>query len=100
MSDLLALQPNLDIRLYVVAPDDRRSKVEQEIRRPTFVYREKPLPDICGFVSFERLVKTMEGVRSLGVAQSLKSDFMENLAEFFSDDGEEDVGGELIPLTC
>ena len=89
MSDLLALQPNLDIRLYVVAPDDRRSKVEQEIRRPTFVYRERPLPESCGFVSFELLVKTVEGVRSLGVAQSLKADFLENLAEFFGDEEED-----------
>jgi hypothetical protein len=88
MSDLLALQPNLDIRLYVVAPDDRRSKVEQEIRRPTFVYREKPLPDTCGFVSFDQLVKTVEGVRALGVAQSMKPDFLENLAEFFNEDDE------------
>ncbi len=89
MSDLLALQPNLDIRLYVVAPDERRSKVEQEIRRPTFVYREKPLPDTCGFVSFDLLVKTVEGLRALGVAQSLNPDFLLNLAEFF-DEAEDD----------
>jgi hypothetical protein len=44
MSDLLALQPNLDLALYLVALDDRRAKVRQEIARPTFVYREKPLP--------------------------------------------------------
>ncbi len=92
MSDLLALQPNLDIHLYVVAPEDRRAKVEQEIRRPTFVYREKPLPDICGFVSFDQLVKTVEGLRSLGVEQSLKPDFLQNLAEFFNeeDDAEDE----------
>ena len=34
MSDLLALQPNLNIKLYIVAPDERKDKVEQEIRRP------------------------------------------------------------------
>lgn len=90
MSDSLALQPNLDIRLYVVAPDDRRAKVEQEIRRPTFVYRDKPLPDVCGYVSFELLVKTVEGVRTLNVAQSLKADFLDTLAEYFSDEEEED----------
>lgn len=39
MSDLLALQPNLDINLYLVAPDERRDKVEQEILRPTFQIR-------------------------------------------------------------
>jgi hypothetical protein len=94
MSDLLALQPNLNIRLYVVAPDDRRAKVEQEIRRPTFVYREKPLPDICGFVSFDRLVKTVEGVRSLGVAQSLSPDFLKQLAEFFTEEDDEEEENE------
>src|SRR4029434_6227140 len=36
MSDLLALQPNLEINLFLVAPDERQDKVEQEIRRPTF----------------------------------------------------------------
>lgn len=32
MSDLLALQPDLDIKLYLVAPDERRGKVEQRSR--------------------------------------------------------------------
>src|SRR4029077_21100393 len=48
MSDLLALQPNLDIKLYLVAPDERRNKVEQEILRPTFALRDKPLSPACG----------------------------------------------------
>jgi hypothetical protein len=50
MSDLLALQPNIDIRLYLVAPDERRDKVEQELLRPTFTLRERPLQEICGFL--------------------------------------------------
>ena len=28
MSDLLALQPNLDVNTFLVAPDERRDKVE------------------------------------------------------------------------
>ena len=36
MADLLALQPNMDIRLHIVAPEDRRDKVFAEIRRPVF----------------------------------------------------------------
>ena len=70
-----------------------RSKVEQEIRRPTFVYRDKPLPDVCGFVPFDLLVKTVEGLRALGVSQSLKPDFLQNLAEFFND-AEDDEGDD------
>src|SRR5258707_858006 len=67
MSDLLALQPNIDIRLYLVAPDERREKVGQEILRPTFTLREKPLREICGFLSFSKLVDTAEGIRKLGI---------------------------------
>ena len=36
MADLLALQPNLNISLFLVAPEDRRSKAITEINRPTF----------------------------------------------------------------
>ncbi len=30
MSDLLALQPNLNIKLYLVAPDEKQSKVRAQ----------------------------------------------------------------------
>lgn len=85
MSDLLALQPNLDLALYLVAPDDRRAKVRQEIARPTFAYREKPLPKACGFVSFEKLMEQVEGIRKLGLAASLKPEFLRRTAEYFED---------------
>lgn len=77
MSDLLSLQPNLDINLYLVAPDERRSKVQQEILRPTFELREKPLSKVCGFLSFSVLIEKIEGIRKLGIAESVKPDFLE-----------------------
>jgi hypothetical protein len=83
MSDLLALQPNLDIKLYLVAPDERRAKVEQEIQRPTFKIRDKPLPTICGFLSFSRLMEKVDGIQRLGLAKSLRADFLEGTAEYF-----------------
>lgn len=83
MSDLLALQPNLDIKLYLVAPDERRDKVEQEICRPTFGLREKPLAKICGFLSFSRLVEKVDGIRKLGLASHLNPAFLEEVAEYF-----------------
>ena len=52
MGDLLALQPNIDIPLFIVAPDDRRHLVLREIRRPTFTRMETPLHEICRYVSF------------------------------------------------
>ncbi len=84
MSDLLALQPNIDIKLFLVAPDERREKVKQEIFRPTFSLREKPLAEICGFIGFGRLTEKLEGIRKLGLASSLKEDFLLKTAEFFA----------------
>lgn len=88
MSDLLALQPNLDINLFLVAPDERRDKVEQEILRPTFALREKPLAKVCGFISFSKLMEKLDGIRKLGLATSLKPDFLQKTAQYFAE-GEE-----------
>ena len=82
MSDLLSLQPNLDLALYLVA-DERRAKVAQEIARPTFAFREKPLPKVCGFLGFGKLMEKVDGVRRLGLAGSLKPDFLKATAEYF-----------------
>lgn len=84
MSDLLALQPNIEINLFLVAPDERREKVKQEILRPTFSLKEKPLAEICGFLGFGNLTTKLEGIRKLGLASSLKPDFLQKTAEFFA----------------
>jgi hypothetical protein len=84
MSDLLALQPNLNIQIYLVAPDERRSKVEQEMLRPTFNLREPPVAKTCGFLSFSKLTEQLSGIRNLGLATSLKPDFLNKLAEYFA----------------
>jgi predicted RNA-binding protein len=56
MADLLALQPNMDIKLHIVAPTERREKVFQEIKRPVFSLLEKgPLSEICTFISYDSL---------------------------------------------
>jgi hypothetical protein len=94
MSDLLALQPNLDMNLYLVAPDERRAKVRDEILRPTFKLREKPLGEICGFLSFSELMKKIEGIKKLGLAGSLKPDFLEKTAEYFH--AKKNQNGETI----
>ena len=56
MADLLALQPNMDIRLHIVASADKREKVLREIRRPVFSLLERgPLYDQCSFLSYESI---------------------------------------------
>jgi hypothetical protein len=54
MADLLALQPNMDIKLHLVAPSSRRERVFQELRRPVFSLLEKgPLSESCTYLSYE-----------------------------------------------
>ena len=88
MSDLLALQPNINIKLYIIAPEIRRSKVRGEILRPTFKVREKPISEVCGFLSIEELTEKIEGLKRLGVLGSIKPDFLDEIAEFFSEESE------------
>jgi hypothetical protein len=90
MSDLLSLQPNLDINLYLVAPDERREKVGQELLRPTFRLKEKPLARICGFIGFSNLCEQIEGIRKLGLSSSLKPTFLRGTAEYFGSNDKTD----------
>src|SRR5438046_10757622 len=56
MADLLALQPNMDIKLHIVAPVERREKVFQELRRPVFsLLDEGPLAESCTYLSYDSI---------------------------------------------
>lgn len=56
MADLLALQPNMNIDLHIVAPSARREKVFQEIQRPVFSLLEgAPLSERCTYLSYESI---------------------------------------------
>jgi len=62
MSDLISMQPNLKINLYIVAPDDRSDKVIAEVNRPTFATLNPPLPKICKFIPYSQLRKEVDQV--------------------------------------
>ena len=52
----MALQPNMDIRLHIVAPLDKRERVLREIRRPVFSLLDRgPLYDQCSFLSYDSI---------------------------------------------
>ncbi len=54
MADLLALQPNMQIKLHIVAPIERREKVFSQIRRPVFSLLDKgPLAESCTYLSYD-----------------------------------------------
>lgn len=79
MSDLIAMQPNLNIPLFLVAPDDRREKVMTEVNRPTFLRLSPPLSEICRFISFSGLRDQIKQVSS--IVRFLKPEFLEELSE-------------------
>jgi hypothetical protein len=61
MADLLALQPNMDIRLHIVAPDERREKVFHEMLRPVFSLLERgPMAASCSFISYDSVFAIRE----------------------------------------
>lgn len=79
MADLVAMQPNLNIRLFIVAPDERREKVLEEIARPTFSRMKPPLHEHCQYISYSELKKKEDQLR--GFLQYLRPEFLEEIAE-------------------
>jgi hypothetical protein len=65
MADLLALQPDINIRLHIVAQDEKRDKVMREIKRPIFSSLEKaPLYQRCSFISYSSITE-LQNLRRL-----------------------------------
>ena len=79
MSDLIAMQPNLNIPLYLVAPDERRDKVLTEVNRPTFSRLSPPLSEICRFISFAGLKDQLQ--QAAPYIRFLKPAFLDELSE-------------------
>ena len=88
MSDLLTMQPNLDINLYLVGPDERGEKFVREVARPTFASRPKPLHSVCGFLPYSKLCSRLNEAKN--VIRFLKPEFIDELADFY--DPADEVG--------
>ncbi len=82
MSDLLTMQPNIDIKLYLVAPDERADKFAREVARPTFAQRKKPLHSICRFLPYSNLLDKLEETKN--VIRHLRPEFLDDIAEAYS----------------
>jgi hypothetical protein len=56
MADLLAMQPQIQINLHIVAPDDKRERVMRHIKRPVFSLLEGgPLRNTCSYLSYSSI---------------------------------------------
>ena len=79
MADLVSMQPNIKINLYIVAPDERRDKVVSEINRPTFARLRPGLPKICKFISYSDLKQELEEIGTR--IKYMNHDFIDEIAE-------------------
>ena len=79
MSDLKSMQPNINIPLYIVAPDDRRDKVTSEINRPTFTKLKPSLSKMCKFIPYSILKKEIEQIGQR--IKHMKPQFINDIAE-------------------
>jgi hypothetical protein len=79
LSDLISMQPNLNIPLFIVAPDERRDKVIAEVNRPTFSKLSPPMYQMCRLLTFSTLRKEIEHVGNY--VKRLRPDILDDWAE-------------------
>lgn len=82
MADLLALQPNMDIRLHIVAPEARREKVHQELMRPVFSFLERgPLVESCTYIPYDSVRQLAQSPHLAHMSDSVVDDYSEAAEE-------------------
>jgi hypothetical protein len=78
MADLLALQPNMDIKLHIVAPYERRDKVLQEIQRPVFSFLDRrPLAESCTYISYDSIKELAESKHLSHLSDTVLDEYAE-----------------------
>jgi predicted RNA-binding protein len=82
MADLITMQPNIKIPLFIVAPDERQEKVEREINRPVFARAlNQSLPEICRYIPYSALRQKVQSAEEGGFLRYLRPDFIDEIAE-------------------
>jgi predicted RNA-binding protein len=61
LNDLVLAAPNLSIDLFIIAPDERRSKLERELRRLSF----ENLQDKVSFISYSKIIQKLDAARQI-----------------------------------
>lgn len=78
MADLLSLQPMLDIKIHIVAPENRRESVFQQITRPVFAVMEKgPLSEICSYISYDSIIQISKEDKLKHMTDTIVDDYIE-----------------------
>jgi hypothetical protein len=86
MADLHAMVPNMDVEMHIVAPDDRRDKVIDELKRPAFNLSErKPLLRLCSYLSYESVQEICDLPHLEDTRDSLLEKYVERVDESDAD---------------
>ena len=65
----------MDIRLHIVAPDDKQDKVLREIKRPIFSLLDKgPLYESCSFLPYS----VVEEIEDMGHLNRMKDSIIDD----------------------
>lgn len=78
MADLMALQPNLNINAHIVAPEERRGKVMQELSRPVF---RLLLAHLCSFIPYNAIEDLAKEKRLKFMTDAVIEDISESAKE-------------------
>ena len=78
MADLLALQPNMDIKLHIVTPEARKDRVFAELCRPVFSFLDRgPLAECCTYLSYDSVRELMTHPHLHHLSASVLEDYTE-----------------------
>lgn len=78
MADLLALQPMLNIKIHIVAPNERRDVVLNQINRPAFAdIAGKQLSQVCSYISYDSVFEVAQEKRLKHMNDTIVDDYSE-----------------------
>ena len=76
MADLLSLLPNIEIKIHLVAPAERRNEVFKQISRPVFAVMEKgPLSELCSYISYDSIYELAKEKRLEYMTDSILDEY-------------------------
>jgi hypothetical protein len=82
MADLLALQPMLDIKIHIVAPNKRRDVVLSQINRPVFAdIAGKQLSEVCSYISYDSVFELAREKKLKHMNDTIVDDYSEFVEE-------------------
>ncbi|GAB3541894.1 hypothetical protein GCM10027443_41860 [Pontibacter brevis] len=81
MADLMALQPNLNIKAHIVAPIERKVKVMNELSRPVFKH---VLASTCSFISYDAIEELAKEKRLEYMNDAVLEEFSESVKDIVS----------------